>query len=87
MYASNKQREYDPYLQDFGSKQVGINQALNDRIKAVEIQNSALNIKLKKLEEMIEKLSINTNKALEEKLEEMTDKLDDLESRIDLLDE
>ena len=87
MYTSNKQREYDPYLQDFGSKQVGINQALNDRIKAVEIQNSALNIKLKKLEEMIEKLSINTNKALEEKLEEMTDKLDDLESRIDLLDE
>ena len=87
MYASNKQREYDPYLQDFGSKQVGINQALNDRIKAVEIQNSALNIKLKKLEEMIEKLSINTNKALEEKLEEMTDKLNDLQSRIDLLDE
>lgn len=87
MYASNKQHEYDPYLQDFGSKQVGINQALNDRMKAVEIQNSALNIKLRKLEEMIEKLSINTNKALEEKLEEMTDKLDDLESRIDLLDE
>ena len=87
MYASNKQREYDPYLQDFGSKQVGINQALNDRIKAVEIQNSALNIKLKKLEEIIEKLSINTNKALEEKLEEMTDKLNDLQSRIDLLDE
>ena len=87
MYASNKQREYDPYLQDFGSKQVGINQALNDRMKAVEIQNSALNIKLKKLEEMIEKLSINTNKALEEKLEEMTDKLNDLQSRIDLLDE
>jgi predicted RNase H-like nuclease (RuvC/YqgF family) len=56
-------------------------------MKAVEIQNSALNIKLKKLEEMIEKLSINTNKALEEKLEEMTDKLNDLQSRIDLLDE
>ena len=39
------------------------------------------------VEEMIEKLSINTNKALEEKLEEMTDKLNDLQSRIDLLDE
>jgi predicted nucleic acid-binding Zn-ribbon protein len=87
MYASNKQREYDPYLQDFGSKQVGINQALNDRMKVLEMQNSALHIKLKKLEEMIEKLSINTNEALDQKLEEMTDKLDDLESRIDLLDE
>ena len=87
MYASNKQREYDPYLQDFGSKQVGINQALNDRIKAVETQNIALKIKLKNLEEMIEKMSVNTNEALDQKLEEMTDKLDDLESRIDLLDE
>ena len=36
---------------------------------------------------MIEKMSINTNEALDQKLEEMTDKLDDLESRIDLLDE
>jgi hypothetical protein len=32
-------------------------------------------------------MSVNTNEALDQKLEEMTDKLDDLESRIDLLDE
>jgi uncharacterized coiled-coil protein SlyX len=87
MYTSNKQHEYDPYLQDFGSKQVGINQALNDRMKVIELQNSALSIKIKKLEEMITKMSINTNETLEQKLEEMTDKLDDLQSRIDLLDE
>ena len=87
MYTSNKQHEYDPYLQDFGSKQVGINQALNDRMKVIEMQNSALNTKIKKLEEMIAKMSINTNQTLEQKLEEMTDKLDDLKSRIDLLDE
>jgi hypothetical protein len=42
---------------------------------------------LLKLEEMIAKMSINTNETLEQKLEEMTDKLDDLQSRIDLLDE
>ena len=87
MYTSNKQHEYDPYLQDFGSKQVGINQALNDRMKIIELQTAALNIKIKKLEEMIAKMSINTNETLEQKLEEMTDKLDDLQSRIDLLDE
>ena len=51
------------------------------------MQNSALNTKIKKLEEMIAKMSINTNQTLEQKLEEMTDKLDDLKSRIDLLDE
>jgi len=87
MYTSNKQYEYDSHLQNFETKQVCINQALNDRMKAVEIQNSALNIKIKKLEEMIAKMSINTNEILEQKLEEMTDKLDDLQSRIDLLDE
>jgi uncharacterized coiled-coil protein SlyX len=87
MYKSPKHYEYDPDingLREPGSNQVVINQALNARMKELEIKNEHLVQRLKQLETiLISKNFIDfTNK-----LEEMTDKLDDLQSKIDLLDE
>ncbi len=87
MYKSPKHYEYDPSLnglQELGSNQVVINQALNDRIKTLEAQNLALESRLKRLEAV---LSSKHFLDFTSKLEEMTDKLDDLKSKIDLLDE
>ncbi len=87
MYKSPKHYEYDPSLnglQELGSNQVVINQALNDRIKTLEAQNLALESRLKRLEAV---LSSKHFIDFTSKLEEMTDKLDDLKSKIDLLDE
>ena len=87
MYKSPKHYEYDPYLNGLhepGSNQVAINQALNDRMKALEAQNLALENRLKRLEAV---LSSKHFLDFTSKLEEMTDKLDDLQSKIDLLDE
>jgi hypothetical protein len=87
MYKSPKHYEYDPSLnglQELGSNQVVINQALNDRMKTLEAHNSALIYRLKQLE------TILTSKNFidySEKLDELMDKLDDLQSRVDLLDE
>jgi len=87
MYKSPKHYEYDPHLNGLhepGSNQVVINQALNDRMKALEAQNLALESRLKRLEAV---LSSKHFLDFTNKLEEMTDKLDDLQSKIDLLDE
>jgi sugar diacid utilization regulator len=87
MYKSPKHYEYDPHLNGLhepGSNQVVINQALNDRIKTLEAHNSALIYRLKQLETIITSKNF-TN--FSEKLEEFMDKLDDLKSRVDLLDE
>ena len=87
MYKSPKHYEYDPHLNGLtepGSNQVAINQALNDRMKALEAQNLALESRLKRLEAV---LSSKHFIDFTSKLEEMTDKLDDLQSKIDLLDE
>ena len=87
MYKSPKHYEYDPHLNGLhepGSNQVAINQALNDRMKALEAQNLALESRLKRLEAV---LSSKHFLDFTSKLEEMTDKLDDLQSKIDLLDE
>ena len=87
MYKSPKHYEYDPHLNGLnepGSNQVAINQALNDRMKALEAQNIALESRLKRLEAV---LSSKHFLDFTNKLEEMTDKLDDLQSKIDLLDE
>jgi hypothetical protein len=87
MYKSPKHYEYDPHLNGLhepGSNQVVINQALNDRMKALEAQNLALENRLKRLEAV---LSSKHFLDFTSKLEEITDKLDDLQSKIDLLDE
>ena len=87
MYKSPKHYEYDPSLNGLhepGSNQVAINQALNDRMKTLEAQNLALENRLKRLEAV---LSSKHFLDFTSKLEEMTDKLDDLQSKIDLLDE
>jgi predicted nuclease with TOPRIM domain len=87
MYKSPKHYEYDPHLNGLhepGSNQVAINQALNDRMKTLEAQNLALENRLKRLEAV---LSSKHFLDFTSKLEEMTDKLDDLQSKIDLLDE
>ena len=87
MYKTPKHYEYDPSLNGLtepGSNQHFINQALNDRMKALEAQNLALESRLKRLEAV---LSSKHFLDFSSKLEEMTDKLDDLQSKIDLLDE
>lgn len=87
MYKSSKDYEYDSSLNEFhkpGSNQVGINQALNDRIKVLEGYNVALENRLKKLENIL--VSKNFTDFID-KLEELMDKIDDLQSRVDLLDE
>lgn len=87
MYKTPKHYEYDPSLNGLtepGSNQVAINQALNDRMKALEAQNLVLESKLKRLEAV---LSSKHFLDFSSKLEEITDKLDDLQSKIDLLDE
>ena len=87
MYKSPKHYEYDPSLNGLtepGSNQVAINQALNDRMKELQAKNLALESRLKRLEEV---LSSKHFLDFSSKLEEMTDKLDDLQSKIDLLDE
>jgi predicted nuclease with TOPRIM domain len=87
MYKTPKHYEYDPSLNGLtkpGSNQNAINQALNDRMKALEAQNLALESRLKRLEAV---LSSKHFIDFTSKLEEITDKLDDLQSKIDLLDE
>lgn len=87
MYKTPKHYEYDPSLNGLtkpGSNQVAINQALNDRMKELQAKNLALESRLKRLEEV---LSSKHFLDFSSKLEEMTDKLDDLQSKIDLLDE
>ena len=87
MYKTPKHYEYDPSLNGLtepGSNQVAINQALNDRMKELQAKNLALESRLKRLEEV---LSSKHFIDFSSKLEEMTDKLDDLQSKIDLLDE
>ena len=87
MYKTPKHYEYDPSLNGLtepGSTQVAINQALNDRMKALEAQNLTLESRLKRLEAV---LSSKHFIDFTSKLEEITDKLDDLQSKIDLLDE
>ncbi len=87
MYKTPKHYEYDPSLNGLtepGSKQVAINQALNDRMKELQTRNIDLESRLKRLEAV---LSSKHFLDFTSKLEEMTDKLDDLQSRIDLLDE
>ena len=87
MYKTPKHYEYDPSLNGLtepGSNQVAINQALNDRMKELQAKNLALESRLKRLEEV---LSSKHFLDFTSKLEEMTDKLDDLQSKIDLLDE
>ena len=87
MYKTPKHYEYDPSLNGLtepGSTQVAINQALNDRMKALEAQNLALESRIKRLEAV---LSSKHFIDFTSKLEEITDKLDDLQSKIDLLDE
>ena len=87
MYKTPKHYEYDPSLNGLtepGSNQVAINQALNDRMKELQAKNLALESRLKRLEEV---LSSKHFLDFSSKLEEITDKLDDLQSKIDLLDE
>lgn len=87
MYKTPKHYEYDPSLNGLtepGSKQVAINQALNDRMKELQTRNIALESRLERLEAV---LSSKHFLDFTSKLEEMTDKLDDLQSKIDLLDE
>lgn len=87
IYKTPKHYEYDPSLNGLtepGSNQVAINQALNDRMKELQAKNLALESRLKRLEEV---LSSKHFLDFSSKLEEMTDKLDDLQSKIDLLDE
>lgn len=87
MYKTPKHYEYDSSLNGLtepGSNQVAINQALNDRMKELQAKNLALESRLKRLEEV---LSSKHFLDFTSKLEEMTDKLDDLQSKIDLLDE
>ena len=87
MYKPPKHYEFDPSLNGLtepGSNQVAINQALNDRMKELQAKNLALESRLKRLEEV---LSSKHFLDFTSKLEEMTDKLDDLQSKIDLLDE
>lgn len=87
MYKSPKHYEYDPSLNGLhepGSNQVVINQALNDRLRALEVINVALENRLKKLENILVSKNFTD---FTEKLEELMDKIDDLQSRVDLLDE
>jgi len=91
MYKSPKHYEYDPHLNGLhepGSNQVAINQALNDRMKTLEAhviaQNEALIHRIKQLETILTSKNFTD---FTEKLEELMDKLDDLKSRVDLLDE
>jgi len=87
MYKSPKHYEYDSSLNGLhepGSNQVVINQALNDRIKVLEIQNEHLVQRLRQLETILTSKNFTD---FTDKLEELMDKLDDLQSRVDLLDE
>ena len=87
MYKTPKHYEYDPSLNGLtepGSNQNVINQALSDRMKELQAKNLALESRLKRLEEV---LSSKHFLDFTSKLEEITDKLDDLQSKIDLLDE
>jgi uncharacterized coiled-coil protein SlyX len=87
MYKSPKHYEYDPSLnglQEPGSNQVAINQALNDRMRVLESQNAHLVHRLKQLETILTSKNFTD---FSEKLDELMDKLDDLQSRVDLLDE
>ena len=87
MYKSPKHYEDDPTLnglQEPSLHQVGINQSLNDRLRALEATNVALENRLKKLENILTSKNFTD---FTEKLEELMDKLDDLQSRVDLLDE
>ena len=87
MYKSPKHYEYDPTLnglQEPSLHQVGINQSLNDRLRALEATNVALENRLKKLETILTSKNFTD---FTDKLEELMDKLDDLQSRVDLLDE
>ena len=87
MYKSPKHYEYDPHLNGLhepGSNQVAINQALNARMKELEIKNEHLVQRLKQLETILTSKNFTD---FTEKLEELMDKLDDLQSRVDLLDE
>ena len=87
MYKSPKHYEYDPSLNGLtepGSNQNAINQALNARMKELEIKNEHLVQRLKQLETILTSKNFTD---FTEKLEELMDKLDDLQSRVDLLDE
>jgi predicted nuclease with TOPRIM domain len=87
MYKTPKHYEYDPSLNGLtepGSNQVAINQALNDRMKELQAKNLALESRLKQLETILTSKNFTD---FTEKLEELMDKLDDLQSRVDLLDE
>ena len=87
MYKSPKHYEYDPHLNGLhepGSNQVAINQALNARMKELEIKNEHLVQRLRQLELILTSKNFTD---FTEKLEELMDKLDDLQSRVDLLDE
>ena len=87
MYKTPKHYEYDPSLNGLtepGSNQNAINQALNDRMKELQIKNEHLIQRLKQLETILTSKNFTD---FTEKLEELMDKLDDLQSRVDLLDE
>lgn len=87
MYKSPKHYEYDPNLNGLrepGSNQDAINQALNARMKELEIKNEHLVQRLKQLETILTSKNFTD---FTDKLEELMDKLDDLQSRVDLLDE
>ena len=87
MYKSPKHYEYDPSLNGLtepGSNQNAINQALNARMKELEIKNEHLVQRLKQLETILTSKNFTD---FSEKLDELMDKLDDLQSRVDLLDE
>ena len=87
MYKTPKHYEYDPSLNGLtepGSNQNAINQALNARMKELEIKNEHLVQRLKQLETILVSKNFTD---FTEKLEELMDKLDDLQSRVDLLDE
>lgn len=87
MYKTPKHYEYDPSLNGLtepGSNQNAINQALNDRMKELQIKNEHLIQRLKQLETILTSKNFTD---FTDKLEELMDKLDDLQSRVDLLDE
>lgn len=91
MYKSPKHYEYDPSLNGLtepGSNQVAINQALNDRMKELETHVIAHNDHLVQRIKQLETILTSKNFTdFTEKLEELMDKIDDLRSRVDLLDE
>ena len=91
MYKTPKHYEYDPSLNGLtepGSNQVAINQALNDRMKELETHVIAHNEHLIQRIKQLETILTSKNFTdFTEKLEELMDKLDDLQSRVDLLDE